>query len=203
MQSHERSVSFCFKTILSGTLLREHHQGKPHKQGRARQNLTRAGLLNRAEIVLADGLDSVNRPCGCISIMGMGGKTMAGILRRGADRLQGAVLVLSAHTELPVVRQAIMDVGYHIVLETLCHTGGRFYMMWRAEPGCVMMTDDELHHGPLLWRQPTPLHHEYAAFVLRVTQEKLRGLRSAAVPDEAAIREALSDERFYQTILEG
>lgn len=175
----------------------------PGALGRARQNLARAGLLGRAELALADGLDAVTRPCGCISIMGMGGKTMAGILQRGADRLQGAALVLSAHTELPVVRQAIMDVNYHIVTETICHTGGRFYLLWKALPGGTAMSSDDLRYGPLLWKSLTPTHLDYAAFVLRVTREKLRGLRSAARLDEAAILDAQRDERFYQTILEG
>ena len=63
---------------------------------RARTNLTRQHLSDRAEIVLADGLDAVTRPCGCISIMGMGGELMADILRTGQNKLHGAVLVLGA-----------------------------------------------------------------------------------------------------------
>ena len=93
---------------------------------RARQNLTRQRLIDRAEIALADGLDAITRKCGCISVMGMGGELMGKILRNGQDKLQGAVLVLGAHTELNLVREAIQDVGYHIVQERLCKAAGRF-----------------------------------------------------------------------------
>ena len=110
----------------------------------ARATLTRARLLDRAVLTLADGLEAVDRPCGCVSLTGMGGDTMADILRRGAERLQGAVLVLSAHTELALVRQAVQDVGYHFVREELCRAAGRFYICWRAEPGAEMLSEEAL-----------------------------------------------------------
>ena len=75
---------------------------------KARQNLTRQRLIQRAEVILADGLDAIDRPCGCVSMMGMGGELMANLLRKGQQRLQGAVLVLSAHTEQHLVRQAVL-----------------------------------------------------------------------------------------------
>lgn len=174
----------------------------PKALSRARENLARKGLLDRADVVLADGLDAVTRPCGCISAMGMGGETMADILRKGQDRLQGAVLVLSAHTELHLVRQAICDVGYHIVQERLCRAAGRFYVFWRAEPGRETLSPEELRYGRQLWQEQTPLLREYAAWRKRIHQERLRGLLTAAQPDEQAIREAQADIAWYTTKLE-
>ncbi len=164
----------------------------------ARATLTRARLLDRAVLTLADGLEAVDRPCGCVSLTGMGGDTMADILRRGADRLQGAVLVLSAHTELALVRQAVQDIGYHIVREELCRAAGRFYICWRAEPGGEMLSEDDLLFGGLLWQTQHPLLGQYAAWRVRVAQKRLSGLRSAAVPDIAAIRAAEREITFYQ-----
>ena len=164
----------------------------------ARATLTRAQLLDRAVLTLADGLEAVDRPCGCVSLTGMGGDTMADILRRGADRLQGAVLVLSAHTELALVRQAVQDIGYHIVREELCRAAGRFYICWRAEPGGEMLSEDDLLFGGLLWQTQHLLLGQYAAWRVRVAQKRLSGLRSAAVPDNAAIRAAEREIAFYQ-----
>ncbi len=169
---------------------------------RARANLTRQHFLDRAEIVLADGLDAVNRPCGCISVMGMGGETMAEILRKGQDRLQGAVLVLGAHTELQLVRRAIQDVGYHIVQERLCKAAGRFYVFWRAEIGEEVQSAEALRYGSLLWREEKALLTEYAAWRRRVHQDKERGLLSAAQKDEDAIREVQADIAWYTKKLE-
>lgn len=164
----------------------------------ARATLTRSGLTDRAVLTLADGLDALDRPCGCVSVTGMGGDTMAALLRRGASKLGNAVLVLSAHTELHLVRQAVRDIGYHFVREELCRAAGRFYVCWRAEPGAAPLSEDECRFGTLLWQHPTFLHAEYAAWRVSVTLRRLDGLLRAVVPDEAAILEAQRELAFYQ-----
>ena len=85
----------------------------PSALAHAGQTVARLHLQSRTRLLLGDGLSAVDEPCGCVSVMGMGGETMAGILTRGADRLRGAVLVLSAHTEQEAVRRAVRDIGYH------------------------------------------------------------------------------------------
>lgn len=169
---------------------------------RARENLTRQHFMDRAEVVLADGLDAVNRKCGCISVMGMGGELMGRILRKGQDRLQGAVLVLGAHTELHLVREAIRDVGYHIVKERLCKAAGRFYVFWRAEAGLEEMSDQDIRYGGLLWQEDGSMLREYAAWRRRVLQDKERGLLAASVKDENAIQEVQADIAWYTNKLE-
>ncbi len=168
----------------------------------ARETLTRHGLLGRADIVLADGLDAVTLPCGCVSIMGMGGETMADILRAGQERLQGAVLVLGAHTELPLVRAAIRDVGYRVMQERLCRAAGRFYVFWRAEVGTWNPTEDELQHGGLLWQNDRALLAAYAAWRKKVWEAQLKGLTAASVPDEHAIDLARAEVAWYNAKME-
>lgn len=168
----------------------------------AREQTARQHLTDRAIFACADGLDALTVPCGCVSVMGMGGETIAGILTRGQHRLQGAVLVLSAHTDLHLVRQAVQEIGYHIVREELCQAAGRYYVVWRAEPGEATMTDEELRFGPLLMQQDTPLLRSYISWRIKVLGERLRGLLSARETDEAAIAAIRSDIAFYQNRLE-
>ena len=175
----------------------------PKALARAKENLTRQGLMDRAEVILADGLDAVTRKCGCISVMGMGGELMGNILRSGQARLQGAVLVLGAHTELNLVRQAIVDVGYHIVQERLCKAAGRFYVFWRAEAGAEELSAEDIRYGKLLWQEDAVLLREYAAWRRRVHQDKERGLLAATTPDVAAICEVQADIAWYTNKLEG
>lgn len=169
---------------------------------RAKENLTHQKLISRAEVVLADGLDAITRKCGCISVMGMGGELMGNILRSGQDQLQGAVLVLGAHTELNLVRQAIQDVGYHIVQERLCKAGGRFYVFWRAEEGAEALSPEDIRYGKLLWLEDAAMLREYATWRRRVHQDKERGLLAATTPDEEAIREVQADIAWYTNKLE-
>ena len=137
-----------------------------------------------------------------ISVMGMGGELMGRILRKGQDRLQGAVLVLGAHTELNLVREAIRDVGYHIVQERLCKAAGRFYVFWRAEAGLEDLSSMDIRYGGLLWQEDAVLLREYAAWRRRVLQDKERGLLAASVRDDDAIREVRADIAWYTKKLE-
>lgn len=168
----------------------------------ARDTVDRLSLQDRARLVCADGLDAVQEACGCVSIMGMGGETMAEILRRGQDRLQGAALVLSAHTEQHLVRQAIHDIGYHIAQEKLCRAEGRFYLFWQAMPGAEAVTGDAIRYGRLMYQETTPLLREYLAWRIQYLTGRLTGLRSAAQADPSAIAQVEKDLRWYQTRME-
>ncbi|MBQ3156557.1 MAG: SAM-dependent methyltransferase [Clostridia bacterium] len=174
----------------------------PKALERARENLTRQRLIDRAEVVLADGLDAVTHPCGCISVMGMGGELMADILRQGQNKLQGAVLVLGAHTELHLVRKAICEIGYHIVQERLCKASGRYYVFWRAEAGSAPLSAEEIRYGRLLWQEDSALLQPYALWRRRVHQDKEKGLLAASVPDADAIAEVQADIAWYTKKLE-
>ena len=191
---HLLETGVCSRMILADV--------SPKALRHAEAEVNRRGLQDRARLVCADGLDALTEQCGCVSVMGMGGETLAGILLRGRDRLQGATLVLSAHTELPLVRRAIVSLGYHLTRETLCRAGGRFYVFWRAEPGFAPMTEEEIRHGSLLFDEPTPLLREYLAWRLKVAEAKLSGLRVAAAPDAQAIALAEQDVDFYLRKLE-
>ncbi len=160
----------------------------------ARETVRHHRLETRAFFAKADGLEAlriVDAPCGCAVIAGMGGKTIASILCRGADCLApDTVLVLSAHTEHAAARAAVEAIGYRITGEELCRSAGRFYIVWRAEPGAdTPWTEAELLCGKLLWRQMTPLKREYLAHRLWYLQTKLEGLRRK--PGEPDAVEAL------------
>lgn len=150
----------------------------PKALAHAEETVRRHHLEDRARIVCADGLAALDEPCGCVSVMGMGGDTMAQLLRAGAGRLQGAVLVLSAHTEQPLVRQAVQDIGYHFTAERLCQAAGRYYILWRAEPGDAPQSASDVRYGRLLYQEPPQLLRGYLDHRLEVLEVKRRGLRS-------------------------
>ncbi len=127
--------------------------------GKARKLLAQWRLSSKAAFVVADGLDALaalgaDRP-EVVCVLGMGGDTMAGILRRGAARLSGATLVLGAQTELPLLRQALCEAGYRLRQERVAEAAGRFYLLLQAAPAEVgepLYTERELFLGPCLLR---------------------------------------------------
>ena len=99
--------------------------------------LQRHGLTGRAEFLVADGLESIDRKADTICILGMGGETLSGILLRGQDRLQGATLILGAHTNLYTVRKTLQAIGYRLNGEQVVRSEGRMYVLMRAVPAAA------------------------------------------------------------------
>lgn len=170
----------------------------PNALAHAQEQVSRRNLENRATLRCADGLDAIDAPCGCISAMGMGGDTLSGILRHGSDKLQGAVLVLSAHTEPYLVRQTLADLHYHIVREELTQAAGRYYVFWRAEPGDCAMSPEEIRYGNLLYTHPSPHLPGFLQWRMTVLEGRLRGMQSAAVRNEADIALVECDLAYYR-----
>jgi tRNA A22 N-methylase len=104
--------------------------------GKAKARLTRLGLGDRTVFAVAAGLNALDAlPEGradTVCILGMGGETVAGILNRGAGRLNGAALIVGAQTELPLTRNAIQQSGYALADERVVDADGRLYLLLRA-----------------------------------------------------------------------
>ncbi|MBQ9211505.1 MAG: SAM-dependent methyltransferase [Clostridia bacterium] len=183
----------CQRMILSDI--------SPDALSNARGNIAKAGLTSLVDFRLGDGLAPLWERCGMISILGMGGRTIQEMLLRHPEALQEAPLLLSAHTDLPLVRQAVMDIGYHLVSETPCLDAGRYYLMLKALPGPEALTPQELRLGKQLFFSESPVLQPYLAHRLSVLSNKLRGLKSAASPDGAQIAELESDIEFLKGAL--
>lgn len=103
----------------------------------ARENAKFHGLCDGVSFRLAAGLDAVRaEECDTISIAGMGGETIAGILQDAPWTMQGAhTLLLQPMTMLPQLRQWLWAHGYVISEETVCQEGKRFYVILTAQGG--------------------------------------------------------------------
>ena len=117
---------------------------------KAKELLKLHHLQDRADFCVGDGLEALTSPAQAVAILGMGGRTLSGILERGKDRLHGACLILSAHTEGDLVRGTLCRIGYRIERETIVRAAGRYYTVMRAGPGAETYTEKQLFLGPRL-----------------------------------------------------
>ena len=173
----------------------------PDALANARAHLSAAGLTDRAELRLGDGLQTIRESCGMISLLGLGGRTIAEILTSCPENLRGAALLLSAHTDQPLVRRAVADIGYHLVSETPVLDTGRYYIMMKARPGSENMTPREIRLGKKLFESSSPDLSPYLAHRIRVLEAKRAGLRRASAREEAQIRELEEDLEYLRTVL--
>lgn len=163
----------------------------------ARREMVRRRLLSRVTLCLGDGLSPLSDPCEAVSVTGMGGRTIREILLSGREKLHGAALILSAHTDWPLIRSALADIGYHADREEPCFAAGRFYLVIRALPGAVSLAPQEIRLGTCLFDSPSPCLIPFLKRRREILLHELKGLRSAEHPDMQQMEQILSDIEFY------
>lgn len=133
------------------------------------------GLSERAHFIVGDGARGLIRKPDVAVIAGMGGATIAEIIREGRMRLGGARLVLQPNVAAPQLRRALSKAGYGITDERVALDGRRCYVIIAAEPGTNEYTDRELTVGPVLLQSMPRELAPYARFRLRVAKEAAKG----------------------------
>ena len=116
---------------------------------KARALFSARGLEDRVTLSARDGLSALEGKPEAVIISGMGGGLIADILQLDVD-LQGAKLIFSAQTELPLLRDAVTKRGYYILHEHVVRAKGRFYLVLSAFPGTGSMTEGERLTGVCL-----------------------------------------------------
>ena len=103
---------------------------------RAEGNILALGLSDYAQTRLGDGLAPLKpNEADCISIAGIGGMLMIGILQNGADLLCTTQrLVLQPQSDIHNVRKHVHLAGFKICNERMIFEG-RFYTIIRCERG--------------------------------------------------------------------
>ena len=99
---------------------------------RARENVLAAGLGNRIELRLSDGLHNTeaDRHFDTVLIAGMGGRLMKDILTEGIEKVRDATwLVLQPQSEIFLVREFLSSEGYGILREVCMEDRGKFYFI--------------------------------------------------------------------------
>ena len=139
---------------------------------KARELLRLRGVEGRADIRVGDGLNVLPQRADAVAILGMGGRTVSEILNAGKDKLCGAALILSAHTDLALLRRTLADLGYRIGTEKIALAASRFYIVMRAIPGREKMDDKQALLGPRLMESTTAHYPEYLFWRIGLAAKK-------------------------------
>ncbi len=174
---------------------------------KARDLIARLGLNSRVTFAVANGLDALdvlkNETPDTVFILGMGGDTVSGIIRRGAAKLHGAALILGAQTDLPLVRQTLCDCGYCIRREVVASEGKHDYVLIRAEVGQTSYSEEELLLGPVLLKEMPENWLPLLERRMALLQKGLQAMRSANLDKDAARLALFERESGYiQQVIE-
>ena len=143
------------------------------------------GLAERVDFRVGDGALALSDVPEVTVIAGMGGATIAKIIRAGRERLGDSRLILQPNVAVRELREALVECGYRICDERIAPDGRRNYIIIAAEPGEARYTEDELEVGPVLLRDKPQELAPYARFRLRVAGKALDGARSGGDLTEA------------------
>lgn len=162
---------------------------------RARATARQYGIEETLSLRLCDGLAGIEaNEVDTVVIAGMGGETIASILRAAPWAHQDKLLLLQPMTGMPQLRRWLQENGYAILSERVAQEGTKLYSIWTVREGQM---------GPLspaeLWagkNSPDPLRIEYLILAEEKAEKALQGHKSARDPDLAAISE-------LETVLSG
>lgn len=157
---------------------------------KARDLFMEHDVSDRVTLSGEDGLFALQGKPQAVIIAGMGGGLVSGILRQGVD-LHKATLIVSAHTELPLVRDALIDREYHISKEQLIRSGGRYYRVITAQPGKQTLIEAQRELGVNVIDTPSASLIDYYRWQLEIAQS-WRGERGESY--RKLVKEALDEQ---------
>ncbi len=168
---------------------------------RARENIEKWGLSGQIEVRLSDGLKNY-RPgeADSLIIAGMGGLLIRDILQDGKDR--GILddfkeLILSPHSDAPVVRKCLALWGCKIDREIMLTDGGKYYTVIHAvkeSQGSEETKAEDTIYGGYLIRHKDPVLYQYLTKQLKEREERHRRIRDMETPGAKAYRPVLEEE---------
>lgn len=151
----------------------------PGPAAAARRAVAAAGLEDRIEVRVGDGLDVVAAgEAEVVVIAGLGGETVAAILAKGSAAARAANLaVLQPMSRAAYLRRWLVENGWRIEAEALAAEKGRLYQVLAVAPGKgQQLTWLEEEVGPRILAGGHPLLEGMLSTLLRRYKRELAGV---------------------------
>ena len=173
----------------------------------ARANVAAAGLSDRIEAVMTDGLFGLaDKGITDITICGMGGELISRILQDAPFvKEKGIRLILQPMSRAATLRRYLAENGFAILAERPCRAAGRVYSCLCAEydgvPRAISPAEAEMGSPTLASAEEKAVFCELLERKCKAVREKIDGLRAAALPcgeDEALLDGLLEIQKKYR-----
>lgn len=160
----------------------------------ARQTVEAAGLTDRIQLRLGDGLQVLHPgEVTTVTLCGMGGALMAQLLE-AASLASIERLVLQPMESPERLRSWLTGNGWRIVHEALVEDAGRIYVVMAAERGEQHLGPDERLIGPLLQAAGGEILQRYLARWIAQLERAAAGARQSDRPEAVARVAELAEE---------
>ena len=154
---------------------------------KARALVKRLSLDEYAEFYVGDGAFALPSAPDAAVMAGMGGTTIARIVKSGREILQNAKLVMEPNVGAGELRKCLSESGFRITEERIVRAARRWYVLISAEAGEARYSQEELIVGPRLLQGGGEMLKQYSAFRLRVAEKALFGARKSINADTESL----------------
>lgn len=168
---------------------------RPGPLSRAKELAARWGIGSALSFQLCDGLTAVDpRDAQVVTICGMGGETIADILRAEAwTKGPGHLYILQPMTGVDGLRRYLSENGFAIRREELVEEGRTLYVILLAEPGEMLpLTPGEIWVGRQTCGIESTLRSRYLEQELQKLRWAIEGLAHSQRPEDIKRREHFS-----------
>ena len=153
---------------------------KPGPLSNAAKDAEKAGVSDRLELLLCDGLSACSAEMAdTVIIAGMGGETIIGILD-AAPWAAEKRLILQPQTKFTELRCWLRSHGLAITDASLTYDAGRIYLVWLVERGelrdCAII-------DPVLMEKRDPLLKPYLEYHIKRLRKQIYGMERSASAD--------------------
>lgn len=147
---------------------------------RAKEHIEKEKLQDQIQTCLSDGLKALEPgECDSVVIAGMGGALTIQILEQGKE-LKDSISewILQPQSELPKVRQYLLENGYTICQEDMVFEDGKFYPMFQVKKGQEQpYTEMELLYGRHLLKMRHPILIAYLLKEIKTKEQIVNKLQ--------------------------
>ncbi len=158
----------------------------------ARENLKENGLLDRAQLVLTNGLSGLEgTPLTDIAICGMGGELIRDIIKAAPFVKDEKInLILQPMSRVNVLREFLLSEGFYILDDSYVKSGGKCYVtMLVSYSGKAQKADEYFNYFGTLDANKVsnnPAAYEYARGIVDSLQRACLG-KARAGQDDASL----------------
>ncbi len=175
----------------------------PNPLARGKMAIEEAGLADRAEFILTDGiLEVLPQKVDHFVIAGMGGETIVGILSRAEGKIaSGTSFFLQPMTKIDCLRRYLYEKGFRITAERIVYENKKYFIIISAVFDGKQRTKTEMiyDYGEFLPYQKGNLIFTYYSSVLEKLNQKIKGMKNGNLDCSHEIEK----KQFIQKVLEG
>lgn len=167
---------------------------RPGPLERAARTRAKYGLEDRLDLRLCPGLEAIlPHEVETVSICGMGGEMICGILEKAPWTKTDTVLLLQPMRSQGELRRWLFEHGYCIEREQIIREEQRWYTVMKVVGGQMEQRfsyAEELAGRPKDW-VPNPEWMDYIKYLVNKVQKQRRGVEQSSKPEDQARRSVL------------